>query len=77
MVFLKEIYEKVEFEKYQQMTKKHGKLLSRQRVKSACLVFQNEKCVAFGPGKDMFESTKIIGENQFKAAKVSKIRHMF
>lgn len=29
---------------------------------------KNELCVAFGPGKDMFESTKIIGANQFKKA---------
>ncbi|XP_033739901.1 neutral ceramidase-like isoform X3 [Pecten maximus] len=29
---------------------------------------RNEQCVAFGPGKDMFESTKIIGENQYKKA---------
>ncbi|XP_069125052.1 uncharacterized protein [Argopecten irradians] len=29
---------------------------------------RNEMCVAFGPGKDMFESTKIIGENQYKKA---------
>jgi len=26
------------------------------------------KCVAFGPGRDMFESTKIIGHNQFVKA---------
>lgn len=30
---------------------------------------RNEKCIAFGPGKDMFESTKIIGDNQYKFAK--------
>lgn len=29
---------------------------------------RNEKCVAFGPGKDMFDSTRIIGENQFNKA---------
>ncbi|XP_005100690.1 neutral ceramidase isoform X1 [Aplysia californica] len=29
---------------------------------------RNELCVAFGPGKDMFESTQIIGNNQFKKA---------
>lgn len=28
-----------------------------------------QNCVASGPGKDMFESTKIIGENQYKKAK--------
>ena len=28
--------------------------------------------MAFGPGKDMFESTQIIAENQFKMALVSK-----
>lgn len=32
---------------------------------------QNEMCVAFGPGKDMFDSTKIIAENQYKKALVS------
>jgi len=30
---------------------------------------KNELCVASGPGKDMFESTQIIGEQQFKKAK--------
>lgn len=29
---------------------------------------QNLKCIAFGPGKDMFESTKIIGEKQYHKA---------
>ncbi|KAF8781378.1 Neutral ceramidase like protein [Argiope bruennichi] len=29
---------------------------------------QNEKCIAFGPGKDMFESTKIIGQRQYQKA---------
>eukprot|EP00930_Biecheleria_cincta_P048658 TRINITY_DN3393_c0_g1_i1.p1 TRINITY_DN3393_c0_g1~~TRINITY_DN3393_c0_g1_i1.p1 ORF type:complete len:720 (+),score=117.95 TRINITY_DN3393_c0_g1_i1:110-2269(+) len=29
----------------------------------------NSKCLSHGPGKDMFESTKIIGERQFQAAK--------
>uniref|UniRef100_A0A0B7A399 Neutral ceramidase n=2 Tax=Arion vulgaris TaxID=1028688 RepID=A0A0B7A399_9EUPU len=29
---------------------------------------KNELCVAFGPGKDMFESTEIIGNNQFLKA---------
>lgn len=30
---------------------------------------KSQLCVATGPGKDMFESTKIIGENQFLKAK--------
>lgn len=30
---------------------------------------KSQYCVASGPGKDMFESTKIIGENQFVKAK--------
>ncbi|XP_064644788.1 uncharacterized protein LOC135498445 [Lineus longissimus] len=30
---------------------------------------KSEKCIATGPGKDMFESTKIIGENQYNKAK--------
>lgn len=29
----------------------------------------NDKCIAFGPGSDMFESTKIIGEKQFAKAR--------
>lgn len=29
---------------------------------------KNELCIAFGPGKDMFESTQIIGMNQFNKA---------
>ncbi|KAG1714295.1 Neutral ceramidase [Nymphon striatum] len=29
---------------------------------------KNELCVAFGPGKNMFESTRIIGDRQFKKA---------
>lgn len=29
---------------------------------------QNEKCRASGPGRDMFESTKIIGEKQYEKA---------
>lgn len=30
---------------------------------------KNELCVAFGPGRNMFESTKIIGEKQYLKAK--------
>lgn len=33
--------------------------------------FQNELCVAAGPGKDMFDSTMIIAEKQYTAGKVS------
>ncbi|KAL7567820.1 hypothetical protein ACA910_000568 [Epithemia clementina (nom. ined.)] len=29
---------------------------------------RNELCVAFGPGRDMFESTEIIGQKQFQKA---------
>ena len=29
---------------------------------------RNELCVSFGPGKDMFDSTRIIAENQYKKA---------
>ncbi len=32
---------------------------------------QTELCVAPGPGKDMFDSTRIIGERQYNAGKVS------
>ena len=31
---------------------------------------QNEQCIAFGPGVDMMDSTRIIGERQFEAGKV-------
>lgn len=31
--------------------------------------YQNELCIAFGPGKDQFESTKKIGELQYEKAK--------
>jgi len=30
---------------------------------------RNEQCIAFGPGKDMFESTKIIGTQQYDMAR--------
>lgn len=33
------------------------------------LSLQNEKCIAFGPGKDMFESTAIIAKKQYSKAK--------
>ena len=32
------------------------------------MCFQSQKCVASGPGSDMFESTKIIGEKQYQMA---------
>ena len=32
---------------------------------------QVQNCIAFGPGVDMFDSTRIIGENQFHLARVS------
>ena len=38
---------------------------------------QNEKCVAFGPGVDMFDSTRIIGEKQFNMGKVSLHIHLW
>ena len=31
-------------------------------------------CIAFGPGKDMFDSTRIIGERQFERGKVKKTK---
>ena len=39
MVFLKEFFGKVDFEKNQQKTKKHAKLPSSQRVKLLCKLF--------------------------------------
>ena len=38
MVFTKSFFEKVDFENYQQMTKKHAKLPNMQRVNSRCIV---------------------------------------
>lgn len=35
---------------------------------------QNELCVAFGPGRDMFDSTRIIGERQYSLGKVKGSR---
>lgn len=32
-------------------------------------MFKTEKCIASGPGKDMFESTLIIGTKQYEKAK--------
>lgn len=32
-------------------------------------LLQNEKCVSPGPGRDMFESTQIIGEKQYEKAR--------
>ena len=37
------------------------------------LFVQNEMCVAFGPGNDMFESTRIIGEKQYSLGKVTTV----
>ena len=42
MVFLKEFFEKVDFEKKEQMTKKHEKLPSRQRVKTIFFTRRHE-----------------------------------
>ncbi|KAG5855430.1 hypothetical protein ANANG_G00048980 [Anguilla anguilla] len=38
-------------------------------VNSSCPIGGTKMCVALGPGNDMFESTRIIGENVFKKAK--------
>uniref|UniRef100_A0A3B5A083 Neutral ceramidase n=1 Tax=Stegastes partitus TaxID=144197 RepID=A0A3B5A083_9TELE len=42
----------------------------QRTVSSACLC-QTKMCAAFGPGDDMFESTRIIGQNIYMKAKVS------
>ena len=34
------------------------------------LCIQDELCIAFGPGVDMVDSTRIIGENQYYFARV-------
>ncbi|KAJ8264394.1 hypothetical protein GJAV_G00148650 [Gymnothorax javanicus] len=38
-------------------------------INSSCPIGGTKMCVAFGPGSDMFESTRIIGENIYKKAK--------
>ncbi|KAM9462913.1 neutral ceramidase [Clarias gariepinus] len=38
-------------------------------INSSCPIGGTKMCVAFGPGKDMFESTRIIGESIYKKAK--------
>ncbi|XP_062859534.1 neutral ceramidase [Trichomycterus rosablanca] len=38
-------------------------------VNSSCPVGGSRLCMAFGPGNDMFESTRIIAENVYKEAK--------
>ncbi|XP_056326144.1 neutral ceramidase [Danio aesculapii] len=38
-------------------------------INSSCPVGGKKACIAFGPGEDMFESTRIIGENMYKKAK--------
>ncbi|XP_053495958.1 neutral ceramidase [Ictalurus furcatus] len=38
-------------------------------LNSSCPIGGTKMCVAFGPGNDMFESTRIIGESIYKKAK--------
>uniref|UniRef100_A0A8C1E1K1 Neutral ceramidase n=1 Tax=Cyprinus carpio carpio TaxID=630221 RepID=A0A8C1E1K1_CYPCA len=38
-------------------------------LNSSCPIGGKKACIAFGPGEDMFESTRIIGENMSKKAK--------
>lgn len=38
-------------------------------LNSSCPIGGKKACIAFGPGEDMFESTRIIGENMYKKAK--------
>ncbi|XP_036405721.1 neutral ceramidase [Megalops cyprinoides] len=38
-------------------------------VNSSCPIGGTKMCVAMGPGKDMFESTRIIGQNIYQKAK--------
>ena len=40
---------------------------------NCCLCSQNELCIAFGPGKDMKDSTRIIATLQYEKAMVSHI----
>ena len=52
----------------------HVVLLIRENVNTLWLMvllsIQTELCVARGPGNDMFDSTRIIGEKQYNAGKV-------
>ena len=43
MVFLKQFFEKVDFEKNQQTTKKHKILPSRQRANGVCFIHNGDK----------------------------------
>uniref|UniRef100_A0A673AZQ6 Neutral ceramidase n=1 Tax=Sphaeramia orbicularis TaxID=375764 RepID=A0A673AZQ6_9TELE len=45
--------------------------LSCDYLNSSCPVGGSKVCQAFGPGQDMFDSTRIIGENIYRKAKVS------
>ncbi|XP_016407454.1 neutral ceramidase [Sinocyclocheilus rhinocerous] len=38
-------------------------------LNSSCPIGGKKECLAFGPGEDMFESTRMIGENMYKKAK--------
>nr|XP_055031802.1 neutral ceramidase [Misgurnus anguillicaudatus]XP_055031803.1 neutral ceramidase [Misgurnus anguillicaudatus] len=38
-------------------------------LNSSCPIGGKKACIAFGPGEDMFESTRLIGENIYKKAK--------
>ncbi|KAG5262835.1 hypothetical protein AALO_G00279430 [Alosa alosa] len=38
-------------------------------LNSSCPIGGTKMCVGFGPGKDMFENTRIIGENIYKKSK--------
>ena len=38
---------------------------------------RTQLCIAFGPGKDMVDSTRIIGERQYVKAKVCVFQHYF
>uniref|UniRef100_A0A8B9K2N4 Neutral ceramidase n=1 Tax=Astyanax mexicanus TaxID=7994 RepID=A0A8B9K2N4_ASTMX len=38
-------------------------------LNSSCPIGGREMCLAFGPGKDMFESTRILGENIYRKTK--------
>ena len=63
MVFLKEFFEKVNFEKNQQTTKKHEQFPRWQRLNSACWVILHD----FMLSADFFFSLKInVFEKKFQ-----------
>lgn len=45
--------------------------------KSCLILFQSTTCIAMGPGRDMLDSTQIIGRTMYQVAKVSCALNFF